>query len=58
MKSLRGRKGIHTSKWERCVKDVEQRDGSVNPKAVCTASIGYCGSIKAAHRRRKAACKG
>ena len=53
MKSLRGRKGIHTSKWERCVADVERKGEDVNPKAICTASLGYCGSINKAHRRRK-----
>ena len=47
---------IHKKKWERCVKDVEKqnkKDGKdYNPYAVCTASIGYEGSIKKPHRRK------
>jgi hypothetical protein len=47
---------IHKKKWERCVKDVKKqnkKDGKdYNPYAVCTASIGYEGSIKKPHRRK------
>ena len=47
---------IHKKKWERCVKDVKKqnkKDGKdYNPYAVCTASIGYKGSIKKPHRRK------
>jgi len=48
---------IHKKKWERCVKDVKkqnkERDEDYNPYAVCTASIGYEGSIKKPHRRKE-----
>jgi hypothetical protein len=48
---------IHKKKWERCVKDVKKqnkKDGKdYNPYAVCTASIGYEGSIKKPHRRKE-----
>ncbi len=48
---------IHTKKWERCVKDVKKqnkKDGKdYDPYAVCTASIGYKGSIKKPHRKKK-----
>ena len=48
---------IHKKKWERCVKDVKEqnkKDGKdYNPYAVCTASIGYEGSIKKPHRRKE-----
>ena len=48
---------IHKKKWERCVKDVKEqnkKDGKdYNPHAVCTASIGYEGSIKKPHRRKE-----
>ena len=43
---------IHKEKWERCVKDVKKKSPDVNPYAVCTASIGYEGSIKKPHRRK------
>jgi len=47
---------IHKKKWERCVKDVEKKNKEnktdYNPYAVCTASIGYEGSIKKPHRRK------
>ena len=48
---------IHKKKWERCVKDVKkqnkERGKDYNPYAVCTASIGYEGSIKKPHRRKE-----
>jgi len=48
---------IHTKKWERCVKDVKKqnkKDGKdYDPYAVCTASIGYKGSVKKPHRKKK-----
>ena len=48
---------IHKKKWERCVKDVKKqnkkRGEDYNPYAVCTASIGYEGSIKKPHRRKE-----
>lgn len=48
---------IHKKKWERCVKDVKkqnkERGEDYNPYAVCTASIGYEGSIKKPHRRKE-----
>lgn len=51
------RKSIHTKKWDRCVKAVEKRNKENNtnykPEAVCTSSIGYEGSIKKTHRRKK-----
>ena len=47
---------IHKKKWERCVKDVEKKNKEnktdYNPYSVCTASIGYEGSIKKPHRRK------
>ena len=48
---------IHKKKWERCVKDVKKKNKEnktdYNPYAVCTASIGYEGSIKKPHRRKE-----
>lgn len=56
MKSFRtanpGSHSIHTAKWDRCVKDVSARDGAKSAAAVCTARIGYEGSVKKGHRRR------
>jgi hypothetical protein len=50
-------KTIHTKKWDRCVKDVENKNKEnntdYNPYAVCTDSIGYEGSVKKSHRRKK-----
>lgn len=43
---------IHTAKWDRCTKKVRARGGPYNEYAVCTASVGYEGSIKAGHRRK------
>jgi hypothetical protein len=50
-----GRKHIHTTKFERCVRDVSKRGTAKDPYAVCTAGIGYKGSLKAGHRRRNPA---
>jgi hypothetical protein len=48
---------IHTKKWERCVKDVEEKNKEnktdYNPYAVCQKSIGYEGSIKKPHRKKE-----
>ena len=46
---------IHTKKWERCVKDVKNKENNTdyNPYAVCQKSIGYEGSIKKPHRRKE-----
>jgi hypothetical protein len=49
------RKHIHTAKFERCVRDVSKRGTAKDPYAVCTAGIGYRGSLKAGHRRRNPA---
>lgn len=46
------RRSIHTAKWDRCVKDVSARGGAKSAAAVCTATIGYRGSVKKGHRRR------
>jgi hypothetical protein len=47
---------IHTKKWDRCVKDVEEKNKEnntdYNPYAVCTDSIGYEGSVKKKHRKK------
>jgi ribosomal protein L35 len=50
-----GRKHIHTAKFERCVRDVSKLGTAKDPYAVCTAGIGYKGSLKAGHRRRNPA---
>jgi len=39
-------KRIHTKKWERCVKKVRKAGTSVNPYAVCTASLGKKAFLK------------
>jgi len=48
-------KRIHTKKWDRCVKAVEEKNKEnntdYNPYAVCQSSIGYEGSILKPHRR-------
>jgi len=49
------RKHIHTAKFERCVRKVSKRGSAADPYAVCTAGIGYRGSLKAGHRRRNPA---
>lgn len=49
------RRSIHTAKWDRCVKDVSARGGAKSAAAVCTARIGYKGSVKKGHRRRNPA---
>jgi hypothetical protein len=50
-------KSVHKVKWDRCVKDVEEKNKKnktdYNPYAVCTKSIGYEGSIKKKHRRKE-----
>lgn len=46
------RRSIHTAKWDRCVKDVSARGGAKSAAAVCTATIGYRGSVRKGHRRR------
>ncbi len=46
------KKRIHKKKWERCVKDVKKKSPDVNPYAICTASIGYEGSILKPHRKK------
>lgn len=49
------RYSVHTKKWDDCVRDVKRKGGAADPYAVCTASLGYRGSIKAKHRRRNPA---
>lgn len=48
---------VHTVKWDRCVKDVEEKNKkngtNYKPEAVCTSSIGYKGSIKKSHRKKE-----
>ena len=46
------KKRIHKKKWERCVKGVKEKSPDVNPYAICTASIGYEGSILKPHRKK------
>lgn len=38
-KSNPSRRSIHTTKWDRCVKDVSARGGAKSAAAVCTATI-------------------
>jgi hypothetical protein len=51
------RKRIHTNKWDRCVKDVEEKNKKngtdYKPEAVCTDSLGYKGSILKKHRKKE-----
>lgn len=42
---------VHTAKFDRCVKDVEEEGGVDNPYAICQASIG-AGAIKKDHRTK------
>lgn len=46
------RRSVHTSKWDRCVKDVKSKGGAVSPYAVCTSMFGERGSVKKGHRRK------
>lgn len=50
-------KRIHTKKWDRCVKKVEEKNKEnntdYNPYAVCQSSIGYKGSILKPHRKKE-----
>lgn len=49
-------KGIHTKKYDRCVKKCEAKQKKPKKKynchAVCTSSIGYEGSVRKEHRRK------
>lgn len=45
------RRSIHTARWDDCVRDVKKKGGRYDPYAVCTARLGYRGSVKAGHRR-------
>lgn len=49
----KGEGHIHTDKWHKCVEEVSAKNPGVEPHAVCTASIGYAGSINPEHRTRK-----
>jgi hypothetical protein len=44
-----GDEKVHTAKFDRCVKDVEEKGGVDNPYAICQASIG-AGAIKPRHQ--------
>jgi hypothetical protein len=46
-----GDEKVHTAKFDRCVKDVEEKGGVDNPYAICQASIG-AGAIKKDHRTK------
>ena len=50
-------KRVHTKKWDRCVKKVEEKNKEnntdYNPYAVCQSSIGYEGSILKKHRKKE-----
>jgi len=46
-----GDKEVHTDKFDRCVKDVEEKGDVDNPYAICQASIG-AGAIKKDHRTK------
>lgn len=56
IKLLEGKDAVHTKKWDRCVKGVEDKNKenktNYNPYAICTKSIGYEGSIKKSHRKK------
>ena len=51
------RSKVHTKKWDDCVEAVKkqnkERGTKYKPEAVCTASIGYEGSIKKSHQKKK-----
>jgi thioredoxin reductase len=51
-RSIKGEGHIHTDKWHRCIEHVKEQGGDYEPHAVCTASIGYSGSINPEHRTR------
>lgn len=42
---------VHTSKFDRCMRDVKRRGGAKSAAAVCMAGIGYEGSVRKGHRR-------
>lgn len=48
---------VHTVKWDRCVKAVEEKNKkngtNYKPEAVCTSSLGYKDSIKKSHRKKE-----
>jgi hypothetical protein len=50
--STKGEGHIHTDKWHRCVDKVQAKGGGYEPHAVCTASIGYSGSVNPEHRTK------
>lgn len=47
------RHSIHFAKFDRCVRDVKKSGSPVNAYAVCSSAIGYEGSVRKGHRRRK-----
>jgi len=47
------RKKVHTAKWDKCVSDVEAKQTSVNPYAVCTKSLGKKSFLKNDDKRFK-----
>lgn len=44
---------VHSAKLRRCVEEVRKKSPGYNPYAVCSASIGYKGTVLPGHRRRK-----
>lgn len=48
----RGRRRLHTAAFDRCVTEVRSKGRTVNPYAVCSASMGERGILRK-HRRRR-----
>lgn len=47
----KGDKGIHTTKFHRCVTEVAKSGSAENPYAVCMAKLGKEKAVKKGHRR-------
>jgi hypothetical protein len=37
---IKGRKRLHSAKWDRCVRKVSRKGTAVSPYAVCTKALG------------------
>lgn len=46
------RRSVHTKKFDDCVRDVKRKGDRYNPYAVCMASLGERGAVRAGHRRK------
>ena len=47
----KGKKGIHTAKFHRCVTEVAKSGSADNPYAVCMAKLGKEKAVKKPHRK-------